>query len=75
VFVTLAAVAVFALLIFFPQAALAKGRTGDVYVLTNQSSGNSVMVFHRDRKGVLTFVGSFATGGNGAGTGADPLGS
>lgn len=60
---------------FFAQGALAQGRTGDVYVLTNQSSGNSVMVFHRDADGALTFVGNFATGGSGAGTGADPLGS
>jgi len=71
----LPAATVVALLIFFPQASLADGRTGDVYVLTNQSSGNSVMVFHRDAAGMLTFVGGFASGGNGAGTGADPLGS
>ena len=73
--VALVAAAVFVLLIFFSQAAMAEGRSGDVYVLTNQSSGNSVMVFHRNADGKLTFVSSFATGGNGAGTGADPLGS
>ncbi|HYY72800.1 MAG TPA: beta-propeller fold lactonase family protein [Candidatus Bathyarchaeia archaeon] len=75
VFDVLAAATAIALLIFFPQIALAQGRTGDVYVLTNQSSGNSVMVFHRGTDGTLTFVSSFATGGNGAGSGADPLGS
>jgi 6-phosphogluconolactonase (cycloisomerase 2 family) len=48
---------------------------GDVYVLSNQTSGNSVMVYHRDASGALSFVNSYATGGNGAGSGADPLGS
>src|SRR5260370_1388003 len=69
-----AAIAV-ALLMIWPQMGLADGRTGDVYVMTNQTTGNSVMVFHRDAAGMLSFVGSFASGGNGAGTGADPLGS
>jgi 6-phosphogluconolactonase len=57
------------------RAALADDGTGAVYVMTNQPSGNSVMVFHRDADGSLAFDGSSATGGNGAGTGADPLGS
>jgi 6-phosphogluconolactonase (cycloisomerase 2 family) len=56
------------------QIGLAQGNTGAVYVLTNQAS-NAIMVFHRDATGALTFAGSFATGGSGAGTGADPLGS
>jgi 6-phosphogluconolactonase (cycloisomerase 2 family) len=75
VFRLLPAAAIVALLMFLPQASLADGRTGDVYVLTNQPTGNSVMVFHRDATGMLSFVGSFASGGNGAGTGPDPLGS
>jgi 6-phosphogluconolactonase (cycloisomerase 2 family) len=66
---------VLALLPLTPQLAFAQGQTGDVYVMTNQSSGNSVMVFHRDARGMLTMTGTFATGGNGAGTGADPLAS
>jgi 6-phosphogluconolactonase len=53
----------------------AHGRAGNVYLLTNQSSGNAVMVYHRDAGGALTPTGSYATGGNGAGTGADPLAS
>ncbi len=53
----------------------AQGRAGNVYVLTNQASGNSVLVFDRDQSGTLTAAGSFATGGSGAGTGADPLAS
>lgn len=75
IFRVLSAAVAFALLPFMAQMALAQGRTGDVYVLTNQSSSNSVMVFHRDAQGILTMAGSFATGGNGAGTGPDPLGS
>jgi 6-phosphogluconolactonase (cycloisomerase 2 family) len=64
-----------ALLTIWEQAGLAEGRRGNVYVMTNQAAGNSVMVFQRDASGGLTFVGTFAAGGNGAGTGADPLGS
>jgi 6-phosphogluconolactonase len=71
----LRAAAVVALVMMPAQVALADGNSGDVYVMTNQSGGNSVMVFHRDASGALTFAGSFATGGNGIGTGADPLGS
>ena len=47
---------------------------GAVYVLTNQTA-NSVLVFTRAADGTLSFSGNFATGGAGAGTGADPLGS
>ena len=64
-----------ALLMLLPQTSLADGRTGEVYVLTNQPTGNSVMVFHRKATGVLTFAGSVASGGNGAGGGPDPVGS
>ena len=64
-----------ALLIFLAQPGRAAGRTGDVYLPINQPTGNSIMVFHRDAAGMLTFVGSVASGGMGAGTGADPLAS
>src|SRR5215470_12334970 len=74
-FRSLSAATVIALLMLLPHNGLAGGRTGDVYVLTNQVSGNAVMVFHRDAYGVLTPAGSFASGGNGFGSGADPLGS
>lgn len=46
-----------------------------VYTLTNQPSGNSVLVFARGIGGALSLRGSFLTGGTGAGTGVDPLGS
>jgi 6-phosphogluconolactonase (cycloisomerase 2 family) len=56
-------------------ASLAQGNSGAVYVETNQSTGNSVIVFHRDANGTLSPGGSFATGGTGLGIGNDPLGS
>ena len=74
-FRSLSAATVVALLMLLPHTGLAGGRTGDVYVLTNQPTGNAVMVFHRDAAGMLTFAGSFASGGNGFGSGPDPLGS
>jgi 6-phosphogluconolactonase len=46
-----------------------------VYVLSNQTTANSVLVYRRDSSGNLSFSGSFPTGGTGAGTGTDPLGS
>ena len=50
-------------------------RSGAVYALTNQSTGNSVMVYARAADGTLSFFKSFSTGGAGMGTGPDPLGS
>jgi 6-phosphogluconolactonase (cycloisomerase 2 family) len=55
---------------------LAQSFSGNVYVLTNQSTGNSVVVYHRAADGALTHVNSVPTGGNGTtAMGADPLGS
>ena len=56
------------------SAAVADDGPGAVYVLTNQTA-NSVTVFARAADGTLSFSGNFATGGAGAGTGVDPLGS
>ncbi|HEX5482152.1 MAG TPA: beta-propeller fold lactonase family protein [Terriglobia bacterium] len=58
-----------------PPGAFARGRSGAVYVLTNQATGNSVMVYRRAPDGILSYSGTFSTGGKGMGTGADPLGS
>jgi 6-phosphogluconolactonase (cycloisomerase 2 family) len=58
-----------------PRAGLARDLPGAVYVLSNQSPENSVLVYGRASDGTLTFSGSFPTGGSGAGTGGDPLGS
>ncbi|MGH9448841.1 MAG: lactonase family protein, partial [Terriglobia bacterium] len=58
-----------------PSQSLARGRSGAVYVLTNQATRNSVMAFRRAPDGTLSLSGTFSTDGEGAGTGADPLGS
>src|SRR5215470_821515 len=58
-----------------PGSARAEGHSGAVYVLTNQSTGNSVIVYRRAPDGTLSLSGSFSTGGKGMGTGVDPLGS
>jgi 6-phosphogluconolactonase (cycloisomerase 2 family) len=69
------AVLFIALVSMCAQISRADGNSGDVYVMTNQPSGNSIIVFHREPAGTLRSAGSFATGGNGAGIGVDPLGS
>jgi len=49
-----------------------------VFVQTDATSGNQIMAYHRAANGQLTFVASYATGGNGAiaaGASADPLAS
>jgi 6-phosphogluconolactonase len=56
------------------RAALEQDDPGAVYVLTNQAT-NSVSVFARAADGTLSFSANFVTGGAGAGTGVDPLGS
>lgn len=71
------AVALLAFAVFAGIAArVAAGQDdpGAVYVLTNQTA-NSVMVFARAADGTLSLSGNFRTGGAGAGTGVDPLGS
>jgi 6-phosphogluconolactonase len=67
--------ALFLFLAITPHPGFAQGPSGAVYVLTNQSHHNSVMVFLRAPDGTLTFSGNFHTGGAGTGSGADPLGS
>jgi 6-phosphogluconolactonase len=53
--------------------AMAQGEPGAVYVMTNDSGGNEVVIYNRDAKGLLTIEGSIATGGLGSGGGLDPL--
>ena len=57
-----------------PSMAQGRDEPGAVYVLSNQSP-NSVLVYARAANGTLSLSGSFLTGGTGAGTGVDPLGS
>src|SRR5205085_5060050 len=49
-----------------------KHGTGTVYVMSNQDTGNSVTVFDRAADGGLTRMGTFPTGGLGAGNSIDP---
>jgi 6-phosphogluconolactonase len=48
---------------------------GSVYVMTNQATGNTIVVFHRDANGSLTKVQEVSTQGQGSGGSGDPLGS
>ena len=61
-----------------PSSSSANGdglRSGAVYAMTNQPTGNAVTAFSRAPDGTLTLVGTFSTGGLGSGGGSDPLGS
>jgi len=60
---------------FSATSSLGQGFDGAVYVMTNQTSGNSIVAFNRAANGALSRVGTFPTGGLGFGTGSDPLGS
>jgi 6-phosphogluconolactonase (cycloisomerase 2 family) len=51
------------------------GKAGFVYVMTNQASGNSILVFQRNANGSVTQVQEVATQGQGSGGSRDPLGS
>lgn len=52
-----------------------RGATGAVYVMTNAADDNQVIVFERDRDGVLALAGSISTQGAGSGGDLDPLAS
>jgi 6-phosphogluconolactonase (cycloisomerase 2 family) len=70
----LAGLAVLAVLAFAENAAAAPnlGR-GAVFVMTNEPSGNSILVFRQNPNGRLTPAGSVSTGGLGNGTMPDSL--
>lgn len=48
-------------------------RAGAVFAMTNDPSGNTINAYDRAHDGSLTLVGTFPTGGFGAGGGTDPL--
>ena len=50
-------------------------RSGAVFTLSNESSGNSVLVFSRERNGSLSWGGSSPTGGKGLGSGLGSQGA
>jgi 6-phosphogluconolactonase len=52
-----------------------EGIGGAVYVLSNQASGNEVLVYNRSSNGSLSAAGSFSTTGNGTGAGLGSQGS
>ena len=56
-----------------PALAQAGQSAGAVYVMSNQTSGNSVLVYNRAADGTLTYSTEVPTGGTGFGTGGDPL--
>jgi 6-phosphogluconolactonase (cycloisomerase 2 family) len=55
--------------------AAARGVDGAVYTMTNDSSGNHVVVYDRLASGELTPDGSYATGGDGSGSGLGSQGA
>jgi len=71
------------LIVTLGAAAVAAGGSGSpgsvVFVQTNETSGNNVVVYDRGADGRLTRAGTYATGGNGGtaapGTESDHLGS
>jgi len=58
-----------------PPVAAAADAPGAVFALTNQVAGNSVATFARAADGSLTWAGSVATGGTGAGSGLGSQGA
>src|SRR5215472_1957686 len=68
-------VAIALLLLIQPTPAVAGENDGAVYVLGNQDSGNTVIVFRRAENGALTRVQEASTGGLGSGGTPDPLAS
>lgn len=48
---------------------------GAVYVLSNSTTENQVLVYNRSSRGQLTWLGSYATGGKGTGAGLGSQGS
>ena len=53
----------------FMNAMANKGTAGYVYTLSNQVSGNSVLVYSRNAAGIMSYLTSYATGGTGTGGG------
>ncbi|HEX6845644.1 MAG TPA: beta-propeller fold lactonase family protein [Chitinophagaceae bacterium] len=51
------------------------GIAGYVYTLSNQASGNQVLVYSRSASGHINFSSSYSTGGNGTGSGLGSQGA
>src|SRR5947208_5976784 len=74
-FIALAALAALVAAVAAQTASAAQDTPGAVYALTNSPAGNAVAYFARSAQGGLTYVGSFATGGNGTGANLGSQGS
>src|SRR5256712_3082402 len=57
------------------SATVSADAPGAVYALTNQAGANAVAMYARAADGGLTWIGSVATGGNGAGSGLGSQGA
>lgn len=57
------------------SALFSDNSAGAVYVLSNAADGNKVLVYNRSSDGHLSYSSSFATGGNGRGSGLGSQGS
>lgn len=70
-------VPVFVLLVLWASVVIAAQNrpAGAVYAMTNGAEGNEIVAWSRNSQGLLTRLGSFATGGQGSGGEIDPLGS
>src|ERR1041385_397821 len=64
-----------AYLLFLPQPFRADDNAGFVYVMTNQASDNTILVFRRSAQGLVMKVQEVSTHGQGSGGSGDPLGS
>lgn len=53
----------------------AAAESGALFMISNAASGNEVLVYERGADGMLSHVGSVATGGNGSGDGLGSQGS
>jgi len=58
-----------------PVSAASDHSVGAVYTLSNDASGNAVLVYDRSANGSLAFKGSYATGGLGSGAGLGSQGA
>lgn len=62
---------VVSVLMSMPSLTQAQGAPGAVYAMTNADADNEIVVYHRAANGLLTLVGTVATGGSGKTTEPD----
>src|SRR4051794_36750810 len=57
------------------QKAGSKNEVGNVYVLSNATAGNKVLLYSRSASGQLSWLNSYSTGGSGTGAGLGSQGA